>query len=320
MFFVDGKLRNLRKANLGETKMSALDYIKGPACYISQKVYWERGVNWACEAVENPKKGNYIIPSEYDFVLLYSLHEVPGWICSGPRYFYPAKNIGLKNSFYNISSRPANWNKLKSVPNMNSVGFTKDDSEILNAHSTLTAIHEMYHYWGVNITRNNNVGPREWKNGDPIAWLASATFHWTWVWSGEGMPGIMYSGPTSNKFNAFDLFLMGLMSYEEASKITYQIHENKHPENTHDLVLDDLIYSLSLGGPDYYEGNGRRIPDTDDSTKNLKTLIAIVKGRDETLTKDNEDLIKKLASDLPKDWNVATWERSTMDTNVKKKK
>ena len=152
-----------------------------------------------------------IIPGNYDFVLLYSLQELPGWVHSGTRYSYPAKNIGFLNYSHILYPRPAHWNKLKAVPHMNYVGF--------DAYPALSAIHEMGHQWGVYIIGDQNIGPREWKRSDPIAWLAGGGAHWSWVWKWGGMPGMMYSGPL-RRFNAFDLYLMGLMGYKEASGIT----------------------------------------------------------------------------------------------------
>ncbi len=251
-----------------------------------------------------------VVPGKYDFVLLYSLHELPGWVNAGIRYSYPAKNIGFWNNFYGTSLRPARWDRLKAAPHMNYVG--------LDDYPVLSAIHEMGHQWGVFIIGDQNVGPREWKRSDPIAWLAGGGAHWSWVWKWEGMPGMMYSGPLG-RFNAFDLYLMGLMGYKEASRITYIIYENDHPGRTHRLVLDDLIYSLSLMGPDYYEGNGRRIPDTDESMKHLQILIVIVKGRDEVLSRRDESLIKMIAENIPAAWKSATWGRSAMDTVVERR-
>jgi hypothetical protein len=34
-------------------------------------------------------------------------------------------------------------------------------------------------------------------------------------WYGEGLPGLLQSPPGQNRFNAFDLYAMGLMGYEE---------------------------------------------------------------------------------------------------------
>ena len=58
-----------------------------------------------------------IEPSYYDFILLYSLIEIPGWINSGMNYGRPAKNIGFSNSGASADSHGfSNWSRLRSVP------------------------------------------------------------------------------------------------------------------------------------------------------------------------------------------------------------
>lgn len=255
-------------------------------------------------------------PSVYDFVLMYSLHEVPGWINSGGRFSFPAMNIGFANSLYGSLSPPAPWTRLRSVPHMNSVEFIARPAGGLDPWGALTSFHEIFHYWGVYITVNQ-VGPREWLPGDPVGWLASCCAHWTWVWDEEGMPGIMYSGPTSDRFNAFDLYMMGLMGYAEASQVTHVLYEDESdPRVLHDVALDDLIYALSLAGPTRYEGDGLRMPATDPAVQDLKALIVVIKGVDETLTAEDADLVLDLANDMAAAWYTATWGRSSMDVQV----
>lgn len=261
-----------------------------------------------------------IDPFNYDFVLFYTLHEVPGWINSGPTTSTPAKNIGLYNNFKGrYSWVPKSWTKLRSVPHMNSIDFLDRSSGLPNFGSTLTAIHEIDHYWGVYITVQDSVGPRNWIPGvHPVAWLASGWGHWSWVWESGGMPGIMYSAALSNKFNEFDLYFMGLMGYNEASKAVYKVYEypRTNPPTLHDVNLDSLIYALSLAGNNYYKDDGRRIPDVDSSVQNLRILIAVVKGQDEEFTEEQRKKIVKLAKDLPGDWEVATWNRSSMSVGI----
>lgn len=270
-----------------------------------------------------------VVPTDYDFVLLYSLQELPGWIWSGNRTGSPAKNIGALNSNYTglppwqIVGIRAPWKRLRSLPHMNSVEFLSESVPGLhNYGSTLTAIHEMNHYWGVFITAQSSVGPRNWKPGvDPVAWLASCCAHWTWVWEKPGMPGIMYSGPTSNKFNEFDLYFMGLMGYAEASQAVYQVYEEPRtdPPVLHDVNLDSLVYALSLAGANFYEDNGRRIPDLDGTAQNLRTLVVVVKGQNEDFTTEQHALVADLATNLPADWNTATWGRSKMSVGIDEK-
>jgi hypothetical protein len=255
-------------------------------------------------------------PTYYNFVLLFSVDEVPGWINSGARGIRVlAKNIGLNNSRFGEPSFFLNWPNLFSAPHMNALEF-------VDLRGALTAIHEMAHVWGV-FWATDSPGPRGWQPGDPVAWLASASAHWSWNWLGPGMPGLMYSGPTSDRFNAFDLYAMGLMGYAEASTVVHEIYED--PQGTgpppspviHELRLDDLIYSLSVASlPHRYEGDGRRIPDTDPTVQQLLTLIVIVKGIDEVLTPDNVQRVRDLAADFPDDWRTATWGRSSMSVDI----
>ena len=167
---------------------------------------------------------------------------------------------------------------------MNSVEFFnrgENEPEIMpNYGSTLTAFHEMGHYWGVWITAQSSIGPREWNTNYPLAYLASCCGHWTWVWNDNlppgKMPGIMGSGPTSTRFNAFDLYFMGLMDYDEASTYTYGIYDLQ--DKAHSITLDSLRHALSLAGEFLYDGDGKRIPGTDAQVKSLNTLIVVVKG------------------------------------------
>lgn len=268
-----------------------------------------------------------ILPASYSFVLLYTLQEVPGWIWSGSRTSTPAKNIGFVNAMYNglppwniTSGVRVPWKNLRAIPHMNGVNFLADSlPELPNYGSTLTAIHEMAHYWGVFINRKCSVGPREWQPGrDPVSWLAGGCGHWTWVWEQSGMPGILYSGPTSGKFNEFDLYFMGLMGYAEARQATYQLYEypRTDPPVLHPVNLDSLIFGLSLEGSALYEGDGHRIPDTDSTVQNLRTLIVVVKGRDEVFTASQRRLVARLAAELPADWQTATWGRSAMSIGI----
>lgn len=256
----------------------------------------------------------HVDSAAYDFVLMYTLHEVPGWINAGPTYLTPAINIGLANATYYNDYRPADWPKLRGAPHMNSVDFIEfSGPEIPGHHASLIASHEMYHHWGVFITYNEDVGPREWQQSDPIAWLAGCCAHWTWVWDEDDMPGIMYSGPTSDYFNEFDLYIMGLMGYDEASQVSHLVYEyESDPRILHELTLDDLIYALSLAGPDHFETDGQRFPDMDPSVEEMRILIVVVKGVEEIMYESDTDLLLGMADTLPDAWNVATWGRSSL--------
>jgi hypothetical protein len=271
----------------------------------------------------------YVHSDGYDFVLLYTVREVPGWIHAGSRYSTPnGKNIGHLNSDSGNSWKPGNstgWDKLRSAPHMNSVDFIdRPEPNRPNYGGSRTVFHESFHYWGPDITGNYTVGPREWKPGDPLAWLAQTALHWSWNFADPTMPGIMASGATSSQFNAFDLYLMGLVDYAEASTFSYTIYEldpvtqgvPNDPGLFHELTIDDLIVSLALRGPDYFEGDGRRIPEIDETAEEFHALVVVVKGKDDVLTESHTELIRDMVADIPPAWEIATWGRSMMDARV----
>jgi hypothetical protein len=264
----------------------------------------------------------FVRASEYDFVLMYSLQELPGWIHSGGRAFVPAKNIGMPNiSYATTSTLFAGWTKLRSYPHMNDLFFlTKATDFPPNYNSTLIAFHEIGHYFGVQLSANASTGPALWDpTKHPLGYLAGCCGHWSWNWNknAEGTwPGIMYSGPTDPKFNAYDLYTMGLMDYAEASKINYTIYENNKPTATHTIKLDDLIAALKLTNDGRYEGDGKRIPSLDPKIKDLKALLVVIKGKDETISATDLSLLRKLAADMPNDWKTATWGRSQMSVKL----
>jgi uncharacterized repeat protein (TIGR01451 family) len=250
-------------------------------------------------------------PTVFDFVLMYSVREVPGWIHSGALGSVSAKNIGWPNSLYGSTPPYRPWVRLRQAPHMNSVDF-------VDSFGPLTAFHEIGHHWNVYWARSSP-GPRGWRPGDPVAWLAGAGAHWSWNWYEVGMPGLMYSGPTSDRFNAFDLYGMGLMGYQEARQYVHQIYEDPNPGPSlpsplilHNVALNDLVSALSLEGSAYFEGDGHRMPDTDPSARQMNVLMTIIKGRDEVLTPAQQARMIGLASELGPGWSVATWGRSSL--------
>lgn len=252
---------------------------------------------------------------QIDFVLFFFLQEVPGWINSGPRYQLAAQNIGLSGN----QTKPNGWTRLKSIPHMNDVAFLdRPTKELPNYGSTLTVFHEIGHYTCVYFCQQSQ-GPRDWNPSQPLAHLAAASSHWSWnfniidkiVW-----PGIMYSGATTDRFNAFDLYAMGLMHYDEAIKYEYLIYEDPNVTKTHKLNVDDLIFSLKTAGAPLYVAPGKRIPATDPAFTRLNSLSVIVRGQDEIITSKDSALISKLVDEIPRDWVKATWGRSSMASTI----
>lgn len=259
----------------------------------------------------------FVDSSLYDFVLMYSVQEVPGWIHSGPRGIQaPARNIGLPNSQFGTLSAFAAWPRLLLAPHMNSISLAEvnEDSKF-GLHA---AMHEMGHAWNV-FWSQLSPGPRDWTEGNPVAWLGACCGHWSWNWVDPQMPGMMYSAPTYPRFNEFDLYAMGLMPYLEARQAIYEVYEDPGtgpPGPNHAVTLDDLIFSLSQRGGDYYEGSGLRFPATDPTTAELRTLIVVIMGADETLTLGHEQTINELAAGLPPAWFEATQGRSSMTVTI----
>lgn len=263
---------------------------------------------------------NYLHTESYDFVLIYSLIEIPGWIHAGKRFSQPlGENIGWVNRGSGDSWAPAGWDRLRSVPHMNDIGFIQRTTpENPNYGGSLTAFHECFHYWGPNMTHNYSVGPHEWTPDMPVAWLGQSSRHWSWNFVDTeefNYPGIMGSGPTSDQFNAFDLYIMGLLGYDTASEYIYTVYEHGD-ETKHDLTLDDLIYSMSLLSSSYYSGDGKRIPDIDPTASHINCLVVIIKGQDEKLTDEDVGLVLDMVDDMPEAWAIATWGLSSMEVKV----
>lgn len=258
-----------------------------------------------------------VVESErYDFVLLYTLHEVPGWIHAGPRYSTPAANIGLANAAVGLPSTPDAWPRLRSVPHMNSIEFLGLRLRGLRGYTgSAIAFHEIGHYWGVRMARGAEAEGGVTERPELTAWLGLSKSHWADNWAEEGMPGIMAGKPTSRLFNAFDLYAMGLMGYDEARTHTYTVVErgaNAGAVRHRTLTLEDLVEALSVAGPTYYEGDGRRVPDSDPTMESLEVLVVVIKGQDEPMTAEAEGAVLRLAEAMEEDWPAATWGRSRM--------
>jgi hypothetical protein len=88
------------------------------------------------------------------------------------------------------------------------------------------------------------------------------------------------------------------------------------PALIHELTIDHLIDSLALRGPEYYGGDGRRIPEIDETAKEFRALVVVVKGKDDVFTETQAALIRDMVADLPGAWEIATWGRSKMQARV----
>ncbi|MEZ0375044.1 MAG: hypothetical protein ACAI44_38515 [Candidatus Sericytochromatia bacterium] len=256
--------------------------------------------------------------AQADFILVFTLQEVPGWRHSGLRGRDPAQNIGFRNDTAGKPVYPA-WPRLRGIPLLNSVDFLKpSNAQLRNSNSTLSAIHEMGHHWGVYWSDRPDCGPREWTPQEPLICLMNASSHWTWTWTWTPekslpMPGILYSGPTSAYFNAFDLYAMGLMPYEVASRYVYHVYSERQPKQIYPVTLKQLLAALSRRGQAYFDHGGKRIPPLDPDMARIRVLLLLLKDPKESISPEADQLLRKLAQDLPADWYQATWKRSRLE-------
>lgn len=258
-----------------------------------------------------------IDPSNYDFVLLFSLQEVPGWIHSGARYALEAKNLGLRNTF--VFTRPPRWNRARSAPHMNNLDFFDPSAVGSSQQTQLTIAHEIAHQWGVYFAATNCqsfVRLTEWRRGiHPTACLATITSHWTYLWKRPEGPGILESGASNPRFNEFDLYAMGLMGYNEAKAYTHMVREDAPLQTApeYPVTIDTLLASLQIAGPTYCQGDCRRVPDTDPTATAMRALVVIVKGSSEQITELRRRTALKIVREFPTVWRTATLGRSDMN-------
>jgi hypothetical protein len=272
----------------------------------------------------------FVNPDNYDFIIVLSINEVPLGINAGPTFDNYPKNIGKPNNNLASYAGKGLWAKLRSMPLMNSVNWLEPSLTpgLENYSSTYTAFHEIGHHWGVYYNESQSITFETWTPNDPVGYLACQISHWRtkfvelpWRFNWLDRLGVYYApglmaGITTNLFNAFDLYNMGLMGYDEAKTYEYSILDSQN--NPHKVNIDDLRYILFLKGDRYYEGDGKRIPSIDNEIKILRSLIVIVKGKDEIFTDQQKEIVKKLANDIPNDWNTATWGRSKMSVGIDK--
>lgn len=290
---------------------------------------------------------------EYHFVPIYGdddlrYGKIPGWIHGGAPNIRGAKNIGFDNNAYDKSPEHPEWGEIYRMPHMNDIKFLDRPQNgplgpLPNYGSTLFLFHEIGHTWGVfwNTSVANPLGwtPLNWQPWMPPITLVAGGSHWWTVgsnrWVNPINTGILTSAPSINRFNIFDLYAMGALPYSNiVDSVLYVRDPNTLKE--YPVTVDSLILALSkaqyyldntrpedvpdyLEGREYMEGNGRRIPATDPNTQNFKTLIVLVTGKESVFTRSDQNLILKLAKDVPPDWEIATRGYSHMNTKLEHK-
>ncbi len=261
----------------------------------------------------------YVEASAYDFVLLYSLTEFPGETTSPDLCLYPASNIGFDNSSVGVNlcpDIPGNWSKLRAIPHMNSISYVDQNREFpYGPWDLLMPINRMGQAWGVHWVPGGIYAPG---GKHSAVMLASMSGFWTSEdhWFEDGLPGVMGSTPSGSRFNAFDLYAMGLMDYAEVKNYQYLVHPSPDESTLYPLTIDDLLDQLRQTGGVYYSGDGRRDPPTDVSVGHINALVVLVTGSDEVLSDAHRDALLKIAEELPEAWHGATWGRSTMSTEL----
>jgi len=268
-----------------------------------------------------PELEKLVVPTNYDFLLVFSLQEVPGWINSGTRYALGATNLGIAN--FLTFTRPPRWNRLRATPHLNGIDLFDSTAATGSTQSHLTIAHEVGHHWSAFFTATSCSALTrltEWVRGThPTACLAQVSAHWTYLWTRAEGAGVLFSGATSPRFNEFDLYAMGLMGYNEVRPITHQVREDRYPvatAPTYPITIDSLLAAMSAAGSNFCQGNCRRIPDTDASVQSMRALVVIVKGANETISESRRRTALDVVRAFGTTWSTATLGRSAMQMQV----
>lgn len=277
-------------------------------------------------------------------------HTMPGGDNAGSPNTIPAKNIGRENNSYDQHAggvhpeRGYNY----SMPHMNDIKILpKSSTNIFGHHpnfgSTMRLFHEIGHTWGViwntSVANALNWDVLNWEPWMPPITLVAGGNHWwpygsnRWVDPKNG--GLLTSSASINRFNIFDLYAMGAVSYNDiVDSVLYVRDPNTLVE--YPVTVDSLILLLNkaqnylnitppedlpnyLQGDEYLTGDGKRIPATDPNTQHFKTLIVVVTGAESIFSRSDKDLVLKLAKDVPPDWEIATRGYSHMSTKLEHK-
>ena len=293
-----------------------------------------------------PILDKHVIPQNYDFILVYTADSVGGWIHSGYRFVCPAKNTGWPNDVDDKFARTKTtlgveaWQRLRAAPHLNSINFWANyPGDVIYPPNGMlgdgefTVAHEVGHQWSVFFSRPTSQFYADWDAHPdtpwtpkyPLGWYINPdAAHWSYVFPAAGM---MYSSPTGT-FNAIDLYAMGLLPYEQARGYTYAITPPPGYPSLNSFTLDTMITALANADPygweaccphEFLRGDGKRIPATDSTVEHLQSLIVVLTTRGRQLTADEKDRIGRLARNIPKVWDGATWHLSDMQVRLELK-
>lgn len=273
--------------------------------------------------------------------------EVPGWMRLASVYSWNrGKNVGFNNIAVDNSVKRG---KHIAMPHMNNIAFAADDPGPIGpgvdypfeTRGPGALLHEIGHVWGVRWVS----GPAyemgwsssNWDDTMPPIVLVGNT-HWGLAGSGPNSrwvdpeyPGIMTSGATAPTYHPFQLYAMGILSYEEVEE---HVSTVRNPETglEYEITVDDLIAVLGryqeymvdnwpnfpqhLQGTSWFEGDGKRIPAINPERDNFKTLIVVVTGQEGIFTPDDMQIAAALSQSFPSHWSTATLGKSNMTTQV----
>jgi hypothetical protein len=228
---------------------------------------------------------HHIRADSYDFVLFYSLTGWPGWEEPRGPCVPPAQNIGFDNrrpGFDSCGNIPADWAGLRTylvLPLMPDRPGAED-------RNLQRALRGMGRAWGVHGTLRDD------------------------------LPGLMASTADGNRFNAFDLYTMGLMDYHEVYGYEYPSRQRDDGARAPDLTVEDYIGELRFRGENYCGEDGRRVPGVDQRAMNLRALLVLLTAGNEKPGEVELAELLRLSETLPETWHNATWGRSVLSTEV----
>jgi len=188
--------------------------------------------------------------------------------------------------------------------------------EEVNSALQRTVAHEIGHQWIFHFGENNGLNSG---NGHYSWYLSIEDILGGVIWE-ETRPsvfnGIRESLPreiTSRKFYPISLYLMGLMSKEEA----WGPYMLLIPEKT---IFGGLQAKAKYFTLDEIVEGQERIPGYPNTQKDFSVAFVFVTNDLNTVTKEQVDQLAKLVDTFPDFWAEATDHRSTMNTNIYLKK
>jgi hypothetical protein len=257
---------------------------------------------------------HHVTPSEYDFILMYSLSDWPGWSELHGPCIAPAENTGFENRLAisgDCADIPADWQTLRGL----AISPIQDSHSDAIDPNILTAMHKMGQAWGVfwdhsmaNVDGANTCSALE----------DSASGHRAVPvdWYSDEEAGLLQGLPIHGSFNALDLYAMGLMGYAEAQHFEYLVYQDSEHSTLQSISVDAIIAHLPEHGSEYHIGDGKRRPDTDISTENMRALVVLLTAGPEEASAAETEQLFNLSRKLPSAWNEATWRRSAMSMEI----